>query len=142
MLAAEAAGVTGQSHPAPGGQPSGILSLHCTACCSQEAPGLEESCVLGGRDSGRTGKANSLVTARYVEVCTSPAALRAKHWNMPVSSGTSPLICRPPSPRCRKRLSLPTSTTAESLYQVMEGGGTPVGGERPPSAASEGCPGS
>lgn len=67
-----------------------------------------------------------LVTARYVVVCTSPAALRAKHWNMPVSSGSSPLICRLPSARSWKRESFSRTMRAASLYQAISGGGTPA----------------
>lgn len=78
---------------------------------------------LGSREGGGW---HLLVTARYVVVCTSPAALRAKHWNMPVSSGSSPLICRLPSARSWKRDSFSRRMRAASLYQAMSGGGTPA----------------
>lgn len=69
-----------------------------------------------------------LVTARYVFVWISPAKLRAKHWNIPVSSGSSPFICRLPPTKTLYRGVFTGLMGTASLYQTISGWGTPAGG--------------
>lgn len=69
-----------------------------------------------------------LVTARYVFVWISPAKLRAKHWNIPVSSGSSPFICRLPPTRTLYRGVFTGLMGTASLYHTISGWGTPAGG--------------
>lgn len=61
-------------------------------------------------------------------VWTSPATFLAKHWNIPVSSGRSPLTCRLPPTRTRYRGIFTGSMGWASLYQTMSGWGTPATG--------------
>lgn len=59
-------------------------------------------------------------------VWISPARLRAKHWNIPVSSGRRPLICRlPPTNTLYLGIFTGLMGTA-SLYHTMSGCGVPA----------------
>lgn len=81
---------------------------------------------VGSSELGFQG--NVLVTARYVFVWISPARLRAKHWNIPVSSGRRPLIWRlPPTNTLYLGIFTGLMGTA-SLYHTMSGCGVPAGG--------------
>lgn len=61
-------------------------------------------------------------------VWISPARLRAKHWNIPVSSGRRPLICRlPPTNTLYLGIFTGLMGTA-SLYHTMSGCGVPAEG--------------
>lgn len=59
-------------------------------------------------------------------VWISPARLRAKHWNIPVSSGRRPLICRLPPTNTLYLGILTGLMGTASLYHTMSGCGVPA----------------
>lgn len=140
MPAAEA-GVTGQRDPAPG-KAFWDPILHLQYLFSR-GPWLGGKLGRrGGQGLGRTG-GRGLTGRRPGRWRSGPRRPRSGKALEHAVAGHQPADLQAPSPAAGSGSALPTSTTAASLYQVTEGGGTPGGVERPPSATCvwDACPG-